>query len=319
MVLEQGIWPEGHLVAPSEEALRREVELVKRLGFNGARLHQKIEDPRFLKACDQLGLLVWEELPSCYTYNETSMVRLARQWTEVVTRDRSHPCVVCWVPLNESWGVPDLPLRQDQRNFARSLVHLTRALDDSRLVISNDGWEHLDSDIWTVHDYSPDPLVLQQRYGTPQAVDRVLNGEWPAGHAIVLERTGAARPPVMVSEFGGISLDPAPGAAWSGYATFPSETALTERFRALVEALLSCRPLAGLCYTQLTDTFQETNGILRSDRSPKIPFEIVHAALTGSPQPLAVDAGELHPSAPDATTSPTTPLTQPDTSDVPGP
>ena len=160
LVLEQGLWPESHLAAPSEAALRDEVELVKRLGFNGARLHQKIEDPRFLAWCDRLGLLVWEEMPSCYGFNTTSIVRLSREWADVIIRDRSHPSVVAWVPLNESWGVPDVGRCADQQSLALALVNLARALDGSRPVVSNDGWEHVDSDIWTVHDYAPDAGTL---------------------------------------------------------------------------------------------------------------------------------------------------------------
>ena len=121
LVLEQGIWPESHLAAPSEMALRDEVELVKRLGFNGMRLHQKIEDPRLLSWCDRLGLLVWEEMPSCYAFNETSVIRLTREWSDVVVRDRNHPSVVVWVPLNESWGVPDIRSRPDQKSLARGV------------------------------------------------------------------------------------------------------------------------------------------------------------------------------------------------------
>ena len=103
----QGYWPESHLAAPSPAALRREVELIKELGFNGVRVHQKVEDPRFLYWCDRLGLVVWGEMPSPYAYSPTTVERLTREWLEVVRRDRSHPCIVTWVPLNESWGVPD--------------------------------------------------------------------------------------------------------------------------------------------------------------------------------------------------------------------
>ncbi|HZB96322.1 MAG TPA: glycoside hydrolase family 2 TIM barrel-domain containing protein, partial [Herpetosiphonaceae bacterium] len=106
LVLEQGYWPESHLAAPSVEALRHEVELTKALGFNGVRIHQKVEDPRFLYWCDRLGLLVWGEMANAFVFSPTAVERLAREWMEVVRRDYSHPCIVTWVPLNESWGVP---------------------------------------------------------------------------------------------------------------------------------------------------------------------------------------------------------------------
>jgi beta-galactosidase/beta-glucuronidase len=109
MVLDQGYWPETGLTAPSDEALRRDVELAKRMGFNGVRKHQKIEDPRYLYWADVLGVLVWEEMPSAYRYAKSSIERLTREWGEAINRDISHLCIVAWVPFNESWGVPDLP------------------------------------------------------------------------------------------------------------------------------------------------------------------------------------------------------------------
>ena len=105
LALEQGFWPESHLAAPSSEALRTEVELIKELGFNGVRLHQKIEDPRFLYWADRLGIVVWSEMPSAYVYSSRVVERVTKEWLEVLERDRSHPSIVAWVPLNESWGV----------------------------------------------------------------------------------------------------------------------------------------------------------------------------------------------------------------------
>ena len=108
MVLDQGYWPETLMAAPSDEALRRDVELAKAMGFNGVRKHQKIEDPRYLYWADRLGLMVWEEMPSAYRFTRTAIKRTIREWGEAMERDYSHPCIVCWVPFNESWGVPEL-------------------------------------------------------------------------------------------------------------------------------------------------------------------------------------------------------------------
>ena len=108
MVLDQGYWPDTLLAAPSDDALRRDVELAKAMGFNGVRKHQKIEDPRYLYWADRLGLLVWEEMPSAYRFTRTAIKRTVREWTEAIERDYSHPCVIVWVPFNESWGVPEL-------------------------------------------------------------------------------------------------------------------------------------------------------------------------------------------------------------------
>ena len=281
LVLEQGLWPDTHLAAPSEAALREEVELVKRLGFNGLRLHQKIEDPRFLSWCDRLGLIVWEEMPSCYAFSETSVLRLIREWADVIVRDRNHPSVAVWVPLNESWGVPELISRRDQQSLAMALVHLSRALDGTRPVVSNDGWEHLDSDIWTIHDYTPDGGTLLERYGNGDALEKTLFHGWPGQHPILLTSAPRAGRPVMITEFGGLGIATGSDDRWHAYTVLASEEEFADRFAELVGALHASTDLAGFCYTQLTDTFQELNGLLRADRTPKVPEQLIRAAVTG--------------------------------------
>ncbi|SDD27736.1 glycoside hydrolase family 2 protein [Auraticoccus monumenti] len=280
MVLEQGYWPESHLTAPSPEARRREVEAIKELGFNGARIHQKVEDPRFLYWCDRLGLVVWGEMANAFVYRPDAAEQLTREWLEVVRRDRSHPCIVTWVPLNESWGVPHIRTRPDQAHFATALYHLTKALDPTRPVISNDGWEHTESDIWSVHDYSPDPDSLRARYGSPEAIRRTLGDRGPGRHRVLLgDATGEQRP-VMVTEMGGLSWAPAAGERWFGYATIDSAEELLAGVAGLVAALVDSPEVAGFCWTQLTDTAQESNGLLRADRSPKVAPDQLREAIT---------------------------------------
>jgi beta-galactosidase/beta-glucuronidase len=271
LVLEQGFWPESHLAAPSAEAIRREVELIKELGFNGARIHQKIEDPRFLYWCDRLGLFIWGEMPNAYRFSEQAALRLLREWTEAVQRDYSHPCIIVWVPLNESWGVPSLHGDAQQRHFLETLYHLTHTLDGTRPVITNDGWEHVKSDIWSIHDYALDGDRLEERYGSPDALDYTLRHVQPGPHPIFAtqpqERDGE---PVMVTEYGGISYRPKEGERWSGYGTVTSADEYETKYDELTGALLASPAIAGFCYTQLTDTDQETNGLLREDRTPKL-------------------------------------------------
>ncbi|MFL5134461.1 MAG: glycoside hydrolase family 2 protein, partial [Microvirga sp.] len=152
LVLAQNYWPDSHLTAPDADALRREVELAQSLGFNGIRIHQKVEDPRFLYWCDRLGMLVWSEAANAYVYSDRAAEMLTREWLEAVRRDYNHPAIITWVPLNESWGVPDLDRSAQQRDFVRALYHLTRALDATRPVIGNDGWQHAVGDVFGVHD-----------------------------------------------------------------------------------------------------------------------------------------------------------------------
>ncbi|MGW5360223.1 glycoside hydrolase family 2 protein [Actinopolymorpha pittospori] len=294
MVLEQGYWPESHLAAPDEDALRREVELVKELGFNGVRVHQKVEDPRFLYWCDRLGLLVWGEMANAYAFSARSVELLTREWLEVLRRDRSHPCIVTWVPLNESWGVSGIAEVEAQRHYATGLYHLTHAVDPTRPVISNDGWEHTESDVWGVHDYGPTGAGLKDRFGTPEAVRRTLHGAGPGRRKVLLGSPEDRGQPVLVTEFGGLSYAPSTGEKWVGYATVESSEALLAAFEDLVAALLESPDVAGFCYTQLTDTEQERNGLLTEDRRFKLAPEAVRAVLRQPAAAAPAEQVDLH-------------------------
>jgi beta-galactosidase/beta-glucuronidase len=270
LVLEQGYWPESHLAAPGDDALRREVELVRSLGFNGVRMHQKLAHPRFLYWCDRLGLLVWAEMPAAYEFSPRMMERVTDEWVEVLRRDHSHPSVVAWVPVNESWGVPRLERSPAQRDFVRALYHLTKALDPTRLVIGNDGWEQIVTDVITVHDYTARPAVMHERYGDHEAVDNTIRHTQPGYRSVLLPGVARTQEPVIVSEFGGINLANGKDDSWLGYTAVDTAEELLERYRALVDALLDSPAIAGFCYTQLTDTLQERNGLLTEDRDPKV-------------------------------------------------
>jgi beta-galactosidase/beta-glucuronidase len=290
-VLNQGYWPESHLAAPSADALRAEVQLIKDLGFNSARMHQKIEDPRFLYWADRLGLLLWEEMPSAYEFSTTAARRVVAEWSDVIRRDSSHPSIVTWVPLNESWGVQHIAHDKTVREFARSLYHLTKSLDGSRPVVSNDGWEHLDSDIWSIHDYEPSGEIMSARYATPASVAKLFTGMGPAGRRLRLSDEADRGQPVMLTEFGGIKFTPservdaAPGTAW-GYSSASSSADFSARVGVLLAAVHASEVLAGYCYTQLTDTGQETNGLLTAWREHKIPVDEMRAIMLGSePEP----------------------------------
>ncbi|MGH3731042.1 MAG: glycoside hydrolase family 2 protein, partial [Micromonosporaceae bacterium] len=293
LVLEQGYWPESHLAAPDADALRREVELIKALGFNGARIHQKVEDPRFLYWCDRLGLLVWGEMANAYEFSTRAMERFVPEWLEVVGQNRSHPCIVTWVPLNESWGVADIVTQPDRQHYASALYHLTRALDPSRPVISNDGWEMTETDVFGVHDYSPDGESLRRRWGSPEAVHEMLHGTGPGRRKVLLHEPDhpdyQRGQPVVITEFGGLSYAPEAGQKWFGYGTVSSPEQLLEGFTDVVTALLDSTQVAGFCYTQLTDTLQERNGLLDEHRNPKLPLDAVHEVLTRPSQAIPAE------------------------------
>ena len=160
-----------------------------------------------------------------------------------------------------------------QRDYVRALYHLTRALDPTRPVIGNDGWEHVASDIWGIHDYALDGATLRERYGTPEAVERTIREVRPHHRPI----HGRAGEPVMLTECGGITDAPRPGAPWYGYGSVDDPEALLAKYEEMVGAILDCPTIVGFCYTQLTDTEQERNGLLAADRAPKVDPDAIRA------------------------------------------
>jgi beta-galactosidase/beta-glucuronidase len=277
LVLDQGYFPEGLLTAPSDEALKRDVELTKTMGFNGARKHQKIEDPQYLYWCDRLGLLVWSEMANAYEMREDYIRHITQEWQEAMDRDYNHPCIVAWVPLNESWGVPNIMQSERERHHAMSMYYLTKSLDPHRLVISNDGWEHVKSDLLTIHDYEWREDVLAERYST---AERAVQAR-PAERQLHVGEVEYAGEPILVSEFGGIAFKTNEWEGW-GYSGAADGEEFLNRLEAVVKPLLKSPVVQGFCYTQLTDVEQEINGVLTYDRVPKVPLEKIADILKGN-------------------------------------
>ena len=285
LVLDQGYWPDSLMTAPDDAALRRDVELVKAMGFNGVRKHQKIEDPRYLYWADVLGLVVFAEMPSAYRFTHRALNRLLREWIEVIERDISHPCILMWVPFNESWGVPDLPTLPAPRDAVQSLYHLTRSLDPTRLVIGNDGWESSATDVIGIHDYDSDPNHIRARYGPEVRLQEIIDRRWTGGRILTLDGHPHQGQPVLLSEFGGVAYlrpgDERYKQGW-GYARHDDLEEYRRHTVALIEAVRSTAMFSGFCYTQFADTFQEANGLLFEDRTPKIPLEEIAQAVRGN-------------------------------------
>jgi beta-galactosidase/beta-glucuronidase len=281
LVLDQGYWPKSGATAPDDEALVRDILLVKKMGFNGVRKHQKVECARYLYWADRLGLLVWEEMPSAYRYTTTSIERLNRQWLEVIDRDRSHPCIIAWVPFNESWGVPDLPQSPEQRHYVQALYHLTKSLDPTRPVVGNDGWESIATDIIGIHDYDDQPERLGKRYGIHQIESHLFKRERPGGRMLFVGDERLWANPIVLTEFGGIAYGQTEEKIW-GYSRTESADQLLERYRTLLGTVRGLPALAGFCYTQFTDTYQEANGLVYMNREPKLALEMLAEATTGA-------------------------------------
>jgi hypothetical protein len=230
---------------------------------------------------------VWGESASAYAFSPSAVEQFVPEWMAIVRRDRSHPCVSAWVPVNESWGVQDIAGSETQQRYTRALAELTRSLDPSRPVLSNEGWEHVDSDILGLHDYS-DAEDMRQRYADRTSItDVVLRARTPHGRRPILSEEQerafvAGETPLMITEFGGISLvaEEERGDAW-GYSSAGSVTEYADLLRDQFEALRSSAEVVGLCYTQYMDTGQETNGLLFADGTPKLPVETIREIVTG--------------------------------------
>ena len=287
LVLDQGYWPDTGATPPNVEALRHDIELTKQLGFNGARKHQKVEDIRYFTLADQLGLLTWVEMPSAYKPGPSTAATLLSEWTDIVDAHRNHPSVIAWVPINESWGVPACERDPRQRALIAALRDAAAALDGTRPISANDGWETVGGDIVGIHDYDQEPAVLAQRWGDGASVDAVLTGRRPDGKTADLDQQGANGRVVILSEFGGIALATDTGggerfgAANWGYDDAGSPDELLRRYRELWAVVHESTALAGGCWTQLTDTYQEVNGLLTMDRTPKAELAAIAAATRG--------------------------------------
>ncbi|GGZ00909.1 glycoside hydrolase family 2 protein [Pseudoduganella plicata] len=281
LVLDQGYWPDSGITAPNDAALKRDVELAKAMGFNGVRKHQKIEDPRYLYWADKLGLMVWEEMPSAYSFSPRSMTRLIKEWQEAIERDYSHPCVIVWVPFNESWGVPNLTSMQAHRNAVEALYHMTRMMDSTRPVIGNDGWEASATDILGIHDYDSDPQKIKARYEVTDPARTLFDQRRPGGRILTLDGFPHRGQPIVLTEFGGIAFDTSlaedDGSTW-GYSRANTAESFHQHYTELLKVVNETQMFSGFCYTQFADTYQEANGLLNADRTPKIPLEQISAA-----------------------------------------
>ncbi len=271
MVLDQGYWPETTITPPSDEAIIDDIRRTKEMGFNGARKHQKVEDPRYYYWADKMGLLVSAEMANAYMFDDTYVARVTREWMDAVTRDYNHPCIIMWVPLNESWGVPNAADPRQQAHM-RAMYMLTKSLDPNRLVIDNDGWEHTgNTDLFAIHDYTRTGDRLLERF-QPVPADEIplpLMGRMFLAPGCKYNGT-----PLYLSEFGGIAYVPpaekdVPAKSWGYSGIEATDTAALERMRGLYEAVAKLPRIAGICYTQLCDVEQEINGILTYDRRPK--------------------------------------------------
>ena len=275
LVLDQGFYPDGIWTAPTDEALKHDIELSMAAGFNGARLHQKVFEPRFHYWADKLGYLTWGESSSwgMDITDEVSARNFLAEWREIVTRDRNHPSIIAWTPFNETRGGAGDPQHARLHIDAYELCH---DLDPTRPVNDASGYVHVRTDLWTVHTYNQNPDALRDQL-RPDAE----TGVWRNYPDFEVPYSGQ---PYIVDEFGGIKWIPKAELVFAedswGYGEDPKTLEeFYARLEGLVDAVLSYDHICGYCYTQLTDIEQEQNGVYNYDRSEKFDMKRISAAF----------------------------------------
>ncbi|TFB05027.1 Beta-galactosidase [Trichoderma ghanense] len=291
LCLDQGYWPNSFLTPESSHSLEKDIECAKKMGFNGCRKHQKVEDARFYYWADRKGFLVWAEMANAYQFSRDYVDRFNQEWTESVRLAINHPSVVTWTPVNESWGYPSLKGDVEQRNHIRSLYYLTKTLDSTRSINDNCGWEHVCTDLSTFHDYSDGPELektcadLAAILG-PKAGRELFVGEIPGVDKGSRHTPGA---PMICTECGGINIALADEHAgresrdW-GYTTAVDPEDLLKRIERVVKGVAGGGFCCGFVYTQLTDIEQETNGLYTFDRREKLDCAEVKAVMEEAAQ-----------------------------------
>ncbi len=270
LVLDQGFYRDGIYTAGSDEVLLRDIQLSMDAGFNGARLHQKVFEPRFLYHCDRMGYMVWGEYGNWgIDYSSLNCLpSFTSEWSDILARDCNHPAIIGWCPFNETWDYED---RRQNDDVIRTLYLETRRIDPTRPCIDTSGNFHVVTDIFDIHDYIQEAEVFAKAYTapTPEEMLKIDRERHPGANRH--QGPYISGKPVFVSEYGGIKWDIDSGndQAW-GYGNAPTtEEEFKERYKNLTDALLDCPYMLGFCYTQLYDVEQEVNGLYTYDREAK--------------------------------------------------
>ncbi len=267
LILDQGYWKVSSITPPSAEDLRQDILMSKQMGFNGARKHQKFEDPYFYYYAEELGFLVWCEMPSGYRYCEAEVQNITKEWLEILSVAKNFTSVITYVVLNESWGVEKIVDDAMTQSFAISLYYLTRGVDDTRLISVNDGWENITvGDFYAIHDYAYDDADFKKKY-----IESDWNTLCSAGtRRFMAKGQPFENKPILFDEFGGIAMKAsAQGEAWGYGESASNSEEIYTRINGLVQGIYKVPSFQGYCYTQLTDVEQEVNGLLDENHKPK--------------------------------------------------
>ena len=272
MVLDQGYFPDSDLTPKDKDEIIQDVKLMKEMGFNGVRKHQKIEDERFYYYCDIYGLYSWIEMPSPYEFRDEEVDRVMKEWVDVVRQYKSHPSVMAYVPFNESWGVMHILDDKKQQALTLAAYYTTKALVQDRFVISNDGWEHTKSDLLTIHDYAEDSKGFEKYADIDNACVNAIS-QSKGNRELFAKGYEYEGQPVIISEYAGIAFIGGEEEDWGYGDKVNGQEQFLKRYEDTTDGIYALPSVSGFCVTQLTDVMQEVNGLLTIDRKPKLPIK----------------------------------------------
>lgn len=274
LVLNQGYYPDKGLTGSIQD-YQNDLSKLKAMGFNGNRIHQHIESHRMLYLCDLLGILAWAEFPSSFEFSTSMMTNMLDELPAFVLKHINHPSVITYVLMNESWGVNEIAHNDQEQAFVDGLYHMTKAYDNSRLVIGNDGWEQTATDICTIHDYNGDADSLLASYQDPE---QIINGNpsLTSGRRTFVDGYQQCDIPMIISEYGGIAYQTdADENSWGYGKRLGSKESVVKKIQALTDAVSKIPNCCGFCYTQLTNVEQEVNGLLDYDHQYKFDPKVI--------------------------------------------
>lgn len=278
LVLNQGYFKDGILTAPTKEDLENDLKYMKEMGFNGCRIHQKSEDQYFLYLADKLGFLIWQECGANYEYSNLSPRRLINEWIEIIKNNFNHPSIIVYTPFNESWGIENIYNNKEITSHVLSLYYLIKSIDNTRLVISNDGWEHAKTDLLTIHNYAhgnKDEVEKFERFKFNLSNRENILSFNNINRYIINPGFKDEDQPVLLTEFGGIAFKKDTNELAWGYTTSSSEEEYINDLKRIYGAIKESSTIEGICYTQFTDVEQEVNGLMTYDRQFKVDPKII--------------------------------------------
>lgn len=277
LILDQGYFPKTYYTG-SEDEFIKDLTLIKECGFNGLRKHQKIESPLFYYYCDTLGLLLWQEMPSPHAYS-FEMIKNARR--EILNQIDDHfnsPSIVAYVIFNESWGVNEIAKDKEESSEVTSIYHLVKDyIKNTRLVISNDGWEHTLSDILSFHNYEETYDKIFNLY--KESIDLINKKDYlnvkanETKYMFAKDFKVNEEAPLMLTEFGGIAYAKDKDKGWGYGDSVKDEKEYLKKLSSLMEAIYDLKEIRGYCLTQLSDVEQEVNGLFDFNRKPKVDIK----------------------------------------------